>query len=61
MLKLVKSIGDASGRPVNLRKKIKELDAVDWAVIMQAFNEWPFAPQVSGTVSGSLDHLTNIS
>ncbi|RPD63943.1 S-adenosyl-L-methionine-dependent methyltransferase [Lentinus tigrinus ALCF2SS1-7] len=30
---------------VNVNKKVRELNIADWALILRAFNKWPFKPQ----------------
>lgn len=32
---------------VNIEKQIRRLGVKDWALILKAFNDWPFAPDVS--------------
>lgn len=32
---------------VDVKKQIRRLDIRDWALILRAFNNWPFAPEVS--------------
>lgn len=36
---------------VNQNKKIRELNVQDFAAIVQAFSEWPFAPEVRTELS----------
>jgi transcription factor 1 len=35
---------------VDINKSIKELEVRDWALILRAFDEWPFAPEVSSSL-----------
>ena len=32
---------------VDVKKLIRKLDIKDWALILRAFGDWPFAPEVS--------------
>lgn len=31
---------------VDVKKQIRKLDIKEWALILRAFNNWPFAPEV---------------
>ena len=47
---LLKPLTDPSLPPherVDIKKQIRGLDIKDWALILRAFNNWPFAPEVS--------------
>lgn len=50
---LLKTLTDPSlpsEERVDVKKQIRRLDIKDWALIIRAFNNWPFAPEVSGTI-----------
>ena len=32
---------------IDITKQVRRLDIKDWALILRAFNDWPFAPTVS--------------
>jgi transcription factor 1 len=32
---------------VDVKKTIKALEVHDWALVLKAFDDWPFAPEVS--------------
>lgn len=32
---------------LDVSKQVRRLDIKDWALVLRAFNEWPFAPEVS--------------
>lgn len=38
---------------VDIKKQIRSLDIKDWALILRAFDNWPFAPEVNNTVVSS--------
>lgn len=47
---LLRPLTDPSLPPeerVDVKKQIRRLDIKDWALIIRAFNNWPFAPEVS--------------
>ncbi|KAF9643790.1 S-adenosyl-L-methionine-dependent methyltransferase [Thelephora ganbajun] len=47
---LLKPLTDPSLPPeerVDVKKQIRRLDIKDWALILRAFNNWPFAPEAS--------------
>lgn len=41
---------------IDTSKKIRDLTVNDWAVLVKAFDEWPFAPEV-GPPPGCLHHI----
>jgi len=50
---LLKSLTDPNLPPeerVDIKKQIRRLDIKDWALILRAFNDWPFAPEVSNAI-----------
>lgn len=47
LIKTISSFKKPADERVDPNKTIKKLDLKDWAIIMKAFDEWPFAPQVS--------------
>ena len=50
---LLKSLADPSlplEERVDLKKQIRYLDIKDWALVLRAFDQWPFAPEVSNTI-----------
>ena len=54
---LLKHLTDPSLPPierVDIKKQVRNLDIKDWALILRAFNNWPFAPEVSNTTPPSL-------
>jgi len=47
---LLKTLTDPSLPPherVDIKTQIRRLDIKDWALILRAFNNWPFAPEVN--------------
>ena len=53
---LLKPLTDPSlppGERVDIKKQIRQLDIKDWALILRAFNNWPFAPEVSSIILSS--------
>ena len=46
--------GSRSGqRLLDTSKPVREMDVKDWAVLVQAFDSWPFAPDVSSCLQPS--------
>ena len=47
---LVKKITDSnlpdSERMDNVKKPVREMTVQDWSILIKAFDEWPFAPEV---------------
>jgi transcription factor 1 len=35
---------------VDIKKLIRNMDIKDWALIIRAFDNWPFAPEVSNII-----------
>ena len=53
---LLKTLTNPSLPPeqqVDVKKQIRHLTAADWALIVRAFDAWPFAPEVSTKVDVS--------
>lgn len=53
---LLKPLTDPNLPPeerIDVNKQIRQLDIRDWALIIRAFSNWPFAPEVSGHRSSS--------
>ena len=49
---LLKKLTDPSLPPeerVDIKKQIRDMDIKDWALVLRAFNNWPFAPEVNST------------
>ena len=47
---LLKVLTDSSlplQQRVDISKQVRKLDVSDWALVIRAFNDWPFAPDVS--------------
>jgi transcription factor 1 len=42
------------GERIDAKKKIRDFTIEEWAVICKAFDEWPFAPEVSNPAARSL-------
>ena len=50
---LLKSLTDPNLPPeerIDIQKQVRRMDIKDWALILRAFDNWPFAPDVSETV-----------
>lgn len=51
--------GTLSGhQSIDTSKPVREMDVRDWAVLVQAFHSWPFAPDVSSVTICVLCMLT---
>lgn len=47
---LLKSLTDSNLPPhecIDVRTQVRKLDLKDWALVIRAFDNWPFAPEVS--------------
>jgi transcription factor 1 len=46
---LIKTLTDSSMPPshrVDIKKKVRQLTVAEWASVLRAFDDWPFAPEV---------------
>ena len=51
---LLKSLTDPSLPPeqrMDIKKQVRRMDVKDWALLVRAFDNWPFAPEVSNAIA----------